>query len=168
MEEKPEVKDENIIENKDDHKEEMNLDEESEYNEVDKKLSALMLKGWMMLADSCPLESCRCPLMKSPDGQKYCVNCESWIFDPKKRVKKKFGELIPIGRPKGKEAQVEHTEISERKVKPTANVDLLQTLNLKLNYLTNKLSQETDVHSLEVILKDINLNLDAIRKLNGY
>ena len=59
---------------------------------ADKKLSDLMLRGWTMLADSC--SSCQCPLMRSPDRQKYCVNCEVWIHENKKREQKKFSELF--------------------------------------------------------------------------
>ena len=59
---------------------------------ADKKLGDLMLRGWTMLADSCI--TCRCPLMRSPDGQKYCVNCEVWVYDNKKREPKKFSELF--------------------------------------------------------------------------
>ena len=59
---------------------------------ADKKLGDLMLRGWAMLADSCL--TCRCPLMRSPDGQKYCVNCEVWIYDNKKTEPKKFNELF--------------------------------------------------------------------------
>ena len=62
---------------------------------ADKKLGELMLRGWTMLADCCSVSSCQCPLMRSPDGQKYCVNCETWIYDNKKREAKKFNELIP-------------------------------------------------------------------------
>ena len=62
--------------------------EDENYIGIEKKLGDLILRGWTMLADSCPLETCRCPLMRSPDGQKYCVNCEMWQFDNKKRQKK--------------------------------------------------------------------------------
>ena len=68
---------------KDSHKEEDSIEG------TEKKLSDLMEQGWIMLSESCPLESCRCPLIKSPDGQKYCVQCEMWIFD-NKNVKKGY------------------------------------------------------------------------------
>ena len=61
---------------------------------ADKKLGELMLRSWTMLAESCSVPSCQCPLMRSPDGQKYCVNCEEWIYDNKKREQKKFNELL--------------------------------------------------------------------------
>ena len=84
-------------------------EEEDSFEGTDKKLSDLMKRGWIMLSESCPLESCRCPLMKSPDGQKYCVQCEMWIFDHKPVKKKKFGELVPFKKPREN-----HTEISKK------------------------------------------------------
>ena len=61
---------------------------------ADKKLGELMLRGWTLLSDCCSVSSCACPLMRSPDGQKYCVNCEAWILDNKKREKKNYNELF--------------------------------------------------------------------------
>ena len=61
---------------------------------ADKRLGELLLRGWTMLADNCSV--CNCPLMRNPDGKKYCVQCEAWVFDNKKREEKKFNELIPI------------------------------------------------------------------------
>ena len=46
---------------------------------ADKKLGELMLRGWTMLSETCSVSNCLCPLMRSPDMQKYCVNCEEWI-----------------------------------------------------------------------------------------
>lgn len=153
-----------IIEERKLNEKNIQKDEEEDYTEIDKKLSDLMLKGWIMLAETCPLETCRCPLMKSPDGQKYCCNCESWIFDAKKRIKKKFNELVPI---KNRPLQVNHTEVAKIKKPENDNVNLLSTLNAKLNYLTTRLINERDVHLIEIILKDINLTLDAIAKLKS-
>ena len=48
---------------------------------VEKRLGDLMMRGWTMLAESCPIESCGCPLMRNFDGQKYCCGCELWHFD---------------------------------------------------------------------------------------
>ena len=59
-----------------------------------KRLGDLMLRGWTMLSDSCSVTNCNCPLMRSPDGQKYCVNCETWIYPNKKPQSKKFDELF--------------------------------------------------------------------------
>ena len=62
------------------------------FHGADKKLGELMLRGWTMLSNSC--STCNCPLMRSPDGQKYCVNCEVWVYDNKKREPKKYSELF--------------------------------------------------------------------------
>ena len=137
---------------KDSHKEEDSIEG------TEKKLSDLMEQGWIMLSESCPLESCRCPLIKSPDGQRYCVQCEMWIFD-NKNVKKK--KLIPPTQ------KVKHTEISKKYPLPKEGVfnhPILQTLTLKLNFLNEKLINETDVYMINVITKDINLILAAIKK----
>ena len=44
--------------------------------ECSKELGQLLLKGWGMLAESCP--TCSVPLMRNPDdkSQKLCVNCK--------------------------------------------------------------------------------------------
>ena len=47
-----------------------------------------------MLADSCTVSYCRYPLMRLLDGQKYCVNCETWIYPNKNPEPKKFTELF--------------------------------------------------------------------------
>ena len=62
MESKIEKENENIKEK------EINEQEELD-KQIEKKLGDLLLRGWTMLAESCPLESCKVPLMKSPDGQ---------------------------------------------------------------------------------------------------
>ena len=61
---------------------------------ADKKLGELMLRGWTMLADSCTVSNCKCPLMRSPDGQKYCIKSETWVYSNKKPEPKKFNELF--------------------------------------------------------------------------
>ena len=141
---------------------EKEIKEEDLDKQIEKKLSDLLLRGWTMLAESCPLESCKVPLMKSPDGQKYCVNCEMWQFDNKKRKEKKFNELIPL---KGKQdIQLKHmelTNLNRKKVIP--NFDSIEIiLNDKLNYLANRLNQESDLRNIEDIMKTMNLMMDTI------
>lgn len=135
------------------------------YEGVNKRLSDLMQRGWIMLAESCPLESCRCPLMRSPDGQKYCCGCEMWQFDNKPRQKKKFGEVILY---KGFHQNQENTtQVSKQLNKDklfNLSSPVLQTLNMKLSYLNQKLMNETDLHMIKVIVKDMNLIMDAIQK----
>ena len=138
------------------------MKEEDLDKQIEKKLSDLLLRGWTMLAESCPLESCKVPLMRSPDGQKYCVNCEMWQFDNKKRKEKKFNELIPL---KGKQdIQLKHmelTNLNRKKVIP--NFDSIEIiLNDKLNYLANRLNQESDLRNIEDIMKTMNLMMDTI------
>ena len=57
MESKIEKENENIKEK------EINEQEELD-KQIEKKLGDLLLRGWTMLAESCPLESCKVPLMK--------------------------------------------------------------------------------------------------------
>ena len=136
--------------------------EEENFEGVEKKLSDLLLRGWTMLADSCPLESCRVPLMRSPDGQKYCVNCEMWQFDGKKRKEKKFNDLVPL---KGKQdIEVKHMELTHPpKKKVIHNFDSVEIiLNEKLKFLADKLNQENDLRNIEEIMKTMNLMMDTI------
>ena len=141
---------------------EKEIKEEDLDKQIEKKLSDLLLRGWTMLAESCPLESCKVPLMRSPDGQKYCVNCEMWQFDNKKRKEKKFNELIPL---KGKQdIQIKHMELTNlNKKKVIPNFDSIEIiLNDKLKYLANRLNQESDLRNIEDIMKTMNLMMDTI------
>ena len=129
--------------------------EEDQFQEVYKKLGDLILRGWTMLAESCPLESCKCPLMRSPDGQKYCVNCEMWQFDNKKTKKKKFTDLVPL---QGKQLlQVKHTELIQQKnfksipIKIEKSVEEL--LHDKLQILAKRIYDEKDMKKIDEISK---------------
>ena len=82
---------------------------------ADKKLGELMLRGWTMLADSCTVTNWRCPLMRSPDGQKYCVNCETQIYPNKNPEPKKFIELFSTKSQIKKEKKVVEEEKKENK-----------------------------------------------------
>ena len=108
-----------------------------------------------MLAESCPLESCKCPLMRLPDGQKYCVNCEMWQFDNKKTKKKKFTDLVPL---QGKQLlQVKHTELIQQKnfksipIKIEKSVEEL--LHDKLQILAKRIYDEKDMKKIDEISK---------------
>jgi uncharacterized Zn finger protein (UPF0148 family) len=142
-----------------------NEEDDEPFKGIDKKLSDLMLRGWTMLAESCPIESCRCPLMRSPDGQKYCCNCEMWHFDNKKREKKKFTEIVPL---QGQQTlAVKHMEV----VKPIPNKINFQNdsikniLRNKLKYLADRISNETDIRNLEELMKAFN---DLINTIKHY
>ena len=134
--------------------------EDENYIGIEKKLGDLILRGWTMLADSCPLETCRCPLMRSPDGQKYCVNCEMWQFDNKKRQKKKFTELIPLH---GKQnIAIKHMDLVKPIKKKLINDSIDNILKDKLFYLAEKLNNENDLRNIEEIMKSMNLMMDTI------
>ena len=133
----------------------------SAFRNASKRLGDLLLYGWTMLGEACPSPNCNCPLMRSPDGQKYCVNCEMWQFDNKKREKKKFTELIPV---KEQKIAVKHMEIT----KPVKNKILLgndsveNILKGKLLYLAQRLDKESDLRNIEEIMKAMNLMMDTI------
>ena len=122
-----------------------------------------MLRGWTMLAESCPIESCRCPLMRSPDGQKYCCNCEMWQFDNKKREKKKFTEIVPLKNQQN--IAIKHMEV----MKPIQNKITYQNdsienvLNNKLKYLAERINNENDIRNLEELMKAFNNLIDTIK-----
>ena len=140
-----------------------NNDDEDPFKGIDKKLSDLMLRGWTMLAESCPIESCRCPLMRSPDGQKYCCNCEMWQFDNKKREKKKFTEIVPLKNQQN--IAIKHMEV----MKPIQNKITYQNdsienvLNNKLKYLAERINNENDIRNLEELMKAFNNLIDTIK-----
>ena len=149
-----------------------------------------MLRGWTMLADPCSVASCKCPLMRSPDGKKYCVNCEEWVSE-KKREAKKFNELLPpkIGRSK-KENQMkkeikqkeEKKENVEQKIeiineskdiiitdRTNSNESVIQLLDNKLKILAQNLLSETDFSKSEQIIRlmdRIIVTIDNYKKIN--
>ena len=140
-----------------------NNDDEDIFKGIDKKLSDLMLRGWTMLAESCPIESCRCPLMRSPDGQKYCCNCEMWQFDNKKREKKKFTEIVPLKNQQN--LVIKHMEV----MKPIQNKitylndSIENVLSNKLKYLAERINNENDIRNLEELMKAFNNLIDTIK-----
>ena len=69
--------------NKEESKEKANLEKE-----IEKKLSDLLTLGWTLTDEICPLESCDCPLLKSFDGNKYCVNVKCGNFQIKSKLVK--------------------------------------------------------------------------------
>lgn len=133
---------------------------------VDQKLADLMMRGWVLLAESCPIETCGCPLMKNIDGQKYCAGCEMWHFEKERPVKQKFGELVSL---KDKQnIQVKHTELSKLPknildYSMTLSKGVVQSLQLKLGYLSGLLNIETDVNKIKDILESMRICIDNIQ-----
>ena len=151
---------------------------------ADKKLGELMLKGWTMLSESC--DTCNCPLMRNPDGQKYCVNCEVWVYDNKKKEQKKFSELFPSRINQMKQEKKEIIQKNEKKgaqekkekelkkesqkkekeekiekkpqniPKSITNGSFIDLLNNKLILLAQNLNEETDVKKCEEIIELMN------------
>ena len=70
-----------------------------------------------MLAESCTVSNCRCPLMRSPDGQKYYVNCETWIYPNKNPKQKKFSELFATKSEIKKEKKQQKKKKEKKKIK---------------------------------------------------
>jgi len=136
--------------------------------EIDKKLSNLMMKGWILLADVCPIESCSCPLMKSPDGQRYCVGCEMWHFEKEKKVKQKFGELVALQGKQNIQLKSRATEVSTLpknnvNFNLTLNKNILNSLQLKLAYLSNLLNTESNIDKTKEILECMKICMDNIQ-----
>ena len=155
---------------------------------ADKKLGELMLRGWTMLADSCSVPNCQCPLMRSPDGQKYCVNCETWIYPNKNPVSKKFNELFASKNQikqekkyfeeekkeeKKFELKKEDKKVLDKKIdskiekkdnKISKDDSFVELIERKLEYLGLKLNEETEINECEKIIELINKTLDILER----
>ena len=152
----------------------MNSDKANKKEEVsvDKKLANLLLLGWTMLADTCPVETCKCPLMRSLDGKKYCCGCEAWE-NSSKIEKQDFKEISSNNirktkiekeqQPKEIVKEEEKKEIIVTK-KENVNEKVIRVLKAKLDYLTERLDKETDLSIIDQLTKSIMLNMDAIKK----
>ena len=152
----------------------MNSDKANKKEEVsvDKKLANLLLLGWTMLADTCPVETCKCPLMRSLDGKKYCCGCEAWD-NSAKIEKQEFKEIASNNirktkiekeqQPKEIVKEEEKKEIIVTK-KENVNEKVIKVLKKKLDYLTERLDKETDISLIDQLTKSIMLNMDAIKK----
>ena len=152
----------------------MNSDKANKKEEVsvDKKLANLLLLGWTMLADTCPVETCKCPLMRSLDGKKYCCGCEAWE-NSAKIEKQEFKEIASNNirktkiekeqQPKEIVKEEEKKEIIVTK-KENVNEKVIRVLKAKLDYLTERLDKETDLSLIDQLTKSIMLNMDAIKK----
>ena len=152
----------------------MNSDKANKKEEVsvDKKLANLLLLGWTMLADTCPVETCKCPLMRSLDGKKYCCGCEAWE-NSAKIEKQEFKEIASNNirktkiekeqQPKEIVKEEEKKEIIVTK-KENVNEKVIKVLKKKLDYLTERLDKETDISLIDQLTKSIMLNMDSIKK----
>ena len=148
---------------------------------ADKKLGELMLRGWTMLADSCAVSNCKCPLMRSPDGQKYCVNCETWVYPNKNPEPKKFNELFSTkSQIKQEKKIIKEEKIIEKKnekkiekkeekkdIKINGNESVVELLENKLKILGRQLNEENEINKCENIIVLMNKILDLLQRLKN-
>ena len=143
-------------------------EEKKDDKEIEKKLSDLLNIGWMLLEEKCPLESCDCPLLKSFDGNKYCVKCEMWQFPDQVKAKQKFTDLVVKS---SQELALRETSLA--KVYPK-NINfniygkeaIINSLRAKLAYLSSILNQTKDLTKTKQILENIELCIQNIKTMN--
>ena len=140
------------------------IDEEKE---IEKKLSDLMNMGWTLLEQSCPLESCHCPLLKSLDGNKYCVKCEMWQFPDKETTKQRYTDLVLKAHQELAIREMGLTKVNKRfNINMFGKEALLNSLRAKLAYLSSILNETPDMTKSQQILQNIELCLKNIRTMN--
>ena len=140
------------------------IDEEKE---IEKKLSDLMNMGWTLLEQSCPLESCHCPLLKSLDGNKYCVKCEMWQFPDKETTKQRYTDLVLKAHQELAIREMGLTKVNKRfNINMFGKEALLNSLRAKLAYLSSILNETPDMTKSQQILQNIELCLKNIRTIN--
>ena len=138
-----------------------------EEKEIEKKLSDLMNMGWTLLEESCPLETCHCPLLKSLDGNKYCVKCEMWQFPDKERSRQRYTDLVLKAH---QELAIRETGLTKKYKRFNFNAfgkeSLLNSLRAKLAYLSSILNETPDQNKTQQILQNIELCLKNIKTIN--
>ena len=144
------------------------MSSKEEDKEIEKKLSDLLNIGWILLNEKCPLESCDCPLLKSFDGNKYCVKCEMWQFPDQVKAKQKYTDLVVKS---SQEIALRETRLA--KIYPTninfniyGKESILNSLRAKLAYLSNILNQTKDLTKTHQILENIELCIKNIKTMN--
>ena len=136
-------------------------------NDIEKKLSELLALGWTLLEEKCPLETCDCPLLKSFDGNKYCVKCEMWQFPDQVKARQKYTDLVVKS---SQELVLKNTGLT--KIYKNINYDIygkesvLNSLKAKLAYLSSVLNQTKDLSKTQQILQNIELCLKNIKTIN--
>ena len=137
-------------------------------DEIEKKLSELLTIGWKLLNEKCPLESCDCPLLKSFDGNKYCVKCEMWQFPDQVKARQKYSDLVVKTK---QELVLKETGLAKLS-KSRIDLDMygketiLSSLKTKLAYLSSILNQTTDLNKTQQILHNIELCLKNFKTVN--
>ena len=143
-------------------------EEKNSDKEIEKKLSDLLNIGWILLDEKCPLETCDCPLLKSFDGNKYCVKCEMWQFPDKVRASQKYTDLVVKS---NQELALRETRLA-KVYKNRININIygkesvLNSLRTKLAYLSSVLNQTKDLTKTKQILENIDLCIKNIKTMN--
>ncbi len=141
--------------------------EVDEEKQIENKLSDLMNVGWMLLEENCPLESCHCPLLKSLDGNKYCVKCEMWQFPDKVTTKQRYTDLVLRAHQELAIRETRLTNINKRfNFNMFGKEALLNSLRAKLAYLSSILNETPDMIKSQQILQNIELCLKNIKTIN--
>ncbi|KAG7394008.1 hypothetical protein PHYBOEH_005931 [Phytophthora boehmeriae] len=61
-------------------------------DEASKLLGEKMLQGWTMLGNSCPVDDCYTPLMRSKQGKMFCVRCDQYVVTEEEAKKQQEDE----------------------------------------------------------------------------
>ena len=142
-------------------------EEKNNDKEIEKKLSDLLNLGWMLLDEKCPLETCDCPLLKSFDGNKYCVKCEMWQFPDKETTKQRYTDLVLKAHQELAIREMGLTKVNKRfNINMFGKEALLNSLRAKLAYLSSILNETPDMTKSQQILQNIELCLKNIRTIN--
>ena len=140
---------------------------EIEEKDIEKKLSDLMDMGWTLLEENCPLESCHCPLLKSLDGNKYCVKCEMWQFPDKERSKQRYTDLVIKAHQELALRETGLMKIHNKRFNFISGKEsLLNSLKTKLAYLSSILNTTLDQNKTQQILQNMDLCMKNIKTIN--
>ena len=136
--------------------------------EIERKLSELLTIGWILLDEKCPLESCDCPLLKSFDGNKYCVNCEMWQFPDQVKARQKYTDLVVKSNQELIIRETGLTKLYQNRINFNiySKESALHSLKTKLAYLSSILNQTKDLSKTQQILQNIELCLKNIKTIN--
>ena len=142
--------------------------DEKESEILSSRLTDLLSMGWTLVPESCPLEKCRCPLLKSPDGNLYCVKCEMWQFPNKEKKKQKYTDLVVK---QSQELSIKETALTKLPKKMTdfsftIKENMLNSLRVKLAYLSSVLNDTTDLNKTKQILENIEYCVKDIKIIN--
>ena len=143
-------------------------EENKDDKEIEKKLSDLLNIGWILLNEKCPLESCDCPLLKSFDGNKYCVKCEMWQYPDQVKAKQKYTDLVVKSSQEIALRETGLARIYPHKI--NLNVygkeTVINSLKVKLAYLSSILNGTKDLTKTKQILENIELCIKNIKIIN--